>query len=169
MSNEPKEKDNAVAVSRTKDLESASDSELVAELLERIEEDPEREVKHVLETSLHSFRGPIPPPSVLAGYNEVEPGFAERIVAMAEKEQSHRHDQENKALNQEETALKGSLHNRPRGAWRKRQKRATRIKRRNGIKTLIVPRHPDPRPCSALSIDPVETRPAPLTKRPHRR
>lgn len=37
-----------------------------------------------------SFRGPIPPPWILKGYEEVFPGCAERIVAMAEKQSSHR-------------------------------------------------------------------------------
>lgn len=36
------------------------------------------------------FRGPLPPPSILAGYNQVKPGLADRIVKMAEKQQDHR-------------------------------------------------------------------------------
>lgn len=34
--------------------------------------------------------GPIPPPDVLKKYNEVEPGLAQRIIAMAEAEAAHR-------------------------------------------------------------------------------
>ena len=37
-----------------------------------------------------SFSGPIPPPWILKGYEEVFPGCAERILAMAEKQSSHR-------------------------------------------------------------------------------
>lgn len=37
-----------------------------------------------------SFVGPLPPPNVLRGYNEIIPGAAERILAMAERQQSHR-------------------------------------------------------------------------------
>ncbi|MBR8832198.1 MAG: hypothetical protein N5P05_000741 [Chroococcopsis gigantea SAG 12.99] len=37
------------------------------------------------------FSKPIPPPPVLAQYNDVAPDAAERIIAMAEREQSHRH------------------------------------------------------------------------------
>lgn len=37
------------------------------------------------------YRGPIPPPQVLLGYNEIIPGLADRIVLMAEKEQAHHH------------------------------------------------------------------------------
>lgn len=37
-----------------------------------------------------SFSGPLPHPQILQGYDDVQIGFAERIVAMAEKEQAHR-------------------------------------------------------------------------------
>lgn len=36
------------------------------------------------------FSGPIPPPSLLARYNEVVPDGAERILAMAERQSKHR-------------------------------------------------------------------------------
>ena len=38
--------------------------------------------------------GPLPPPEVLEGYDQIIPGAAERIVAMAEKEQAHSHQME---------------------------------------------------------------------------
>jgi uncharacterized membrane protein len=37
------------------------------------------------------FEGPLPPPDALAQYEQVSPGFADRIVKMAEKEQDFRH------------------------------------------------------------------------------
>lgn len=37
------------------------------------------------------FSGPLPPPAVLQGYEDVLPGAAERIVQMAEQEQRQRH------------------------------------------------------------------------------
>jgi uncharacterized membrane protein len=37
-----------------------------------------------------SFLGPIPPPDVLAGYERVLPGLAERIVSAADAERRHR-------------------------------------------------------------------------------
>ena len=37
-----------------------------------------------------SFSGPVPPPAMYAGYEEVLPGSADRIMRMAEKEQDHR-------------------------------------------------------------------------------
>ncbi len=36
------------------------------------------------------FVGPIPEPSVLQGYENIKAGFAERIVAMAERQAAHR-------------------------------------------------------------------------------
>jgi uncharacterized membrane protein len=44
----------------------------------------------VLEMERHEFSGPLPPPEVLARYNEALPGGAERIVALAEEQASHR-------------------------------------------------------------------------------
>jgi len=36
------------------------------------------------------FQGPLPPPEILAKYNDAVPNGAERILAMAEKNQQHR-------------------------------------------------------------------------------
>lgn len=37
-----------------------------------------------------AFSGPLPHPTILQGYEDVNNGFAERILVMAEKEQQHR-------------------------------------------------------------------------------
>lgn len=37
------------------------------------------------------YSGPLPPSSELANYEKIKPGLADRIVHMAENEQSHRH------------------------------------------------------------------------------
>ncbi len=44
----------------------------------------------VLQMERHEFSGPLPPPEVLARYNEALHGGAERIVALAEEQASHR-------------------------------------------------------------------------------
>lgn len=36
-------------------------------------------------------QGPVPHPDLLQRYDEIVPGAAERLIALAEKEQSHRH------------------------------------------------------------------------------
>jgi uncharacterized membrane protein len=51
-------------------------------------------------TSIHAevqqWSGPMPAPESLAKYEDIIPGSAERILVMAEKEQGHRHDMEEK-------------------------------------------------------------------------
>lgn len=37
-----------------------------------------------------SFQGPLPPPVLFKGYEEILPGAAERILQLAEREQEHR-------------------------------------------------------------------------------
>jgi len=45
------------------------------------------------------FSGPLPPPEVLAKYNEVYPGLAERIMVMAENQSQHRQGIETRVIN----------------------------------------------------------------------
>ncbi|MEU3422390.1 DUF2335 domain-containing protein [Streptomyces murinus] len=47
-----------------------------------------------------SYKGPIPDPETLRGYEAVQAGFAERIMAMAEREQEHRHGMDTLDANQ---------------------------------------------------------------------
>ena len=47
-------------------------------------------VHYIRQTNLSSFTGPLPPPEVLAGYDGIEKGFAERIIVLAEKQAEHR-------------------------------------------------------------------------------
>jgi uncharacterized membrane protein len=42
--------------------------------------------------------GPLPAPEMLAGFEQVKPGFAERIVSMAEAEATHRRSMETVAI-----------------------------------------------------------------------
>lgn len=41
-----------------------------------------------------SFSGPLPPPAALKAYGDISPDYPERIMAMAEKEASHRQEME---------------------------------------------------------------------------
>ncbi|WP_372000981.1 DUF2335 domain-containing protein [Tistrella mobilis] len=47
------------------------------------------------------FSGPLPPPALFAHYEDVLPGAAERILALTEREQAHRHRFEADALHAE--------------------------------------------------------------------
>ena len=44
------------------------------------------------------YSGPIPSPEALARYEEIQPGAADRIIKMAEKQQEHRMSLETKAI-----------------------------------------------------------------------
>lgn len=44
----------------------------------------------------YGYSGPLPHPSLLAGYDQIIPNGAERIMIMAEKEQDHRHKRDTK-------------------------------------------------------------------------
>src|SRR5712692_2728190 len=52
------------------------------------------------------FSGPIPPPSLLKGYEDIVPGAAERILSMAEADASHQREIEFAALNAEVYGLR---------------------------------------------------------------
>lgn len=53
--------------------------------------DPSRAVRASVEHR-YEFAGPLPPAAELARYEQIQPGFADRIIIMAEAEQRHRHD-----------------------------------------------------------------------------
>ncbi len=47
------------------------------------------------------FKGPIPSPDILAEYENIFPGFADRIISMAERQSSHRQEMEKIQTNAE--------------------------------------------------------------------
>ena len=56
------------------------------------------------------FSGPLPPPDALEKYERVSPGAAERIIAMAETQSSHRHELEKSLVDSEyKQASKGQI------------------------------------------------------------
>lgn len=44
------------------------------------------------------FSGPLPPPAFIEKYDNIIPNGAERILALVEKQQSHRHELEKKVI-----------------------------------------------------------------------
>lgn len=52
--------------------------------------DPEKVKAVIAEVIQSEFSGPIPPPNIIAGYEDVVPGAADRIIAMAENQAKHR-------------------------------------------------------------------------------
>ncbi len=71
-------------------------SEELSEKKQEISKDSEPElsnpeqVKRVIAEVIQEFSGPIPPPGIIAGYEEVVPGAADRIIQMAERQAMHR-------------------------------------------------------------------------------
>lgn len=61
-----------------------------------------KENGHIVERAFYS--GPLPHPQQLKAYDDITPGAADRIIAMAERENAHRHKKET-------AALKGMLFN----------------------------------------------------------
>jgi uncharacterized membrane protein len=51
-----------------------------------------------VQQTLEGFTGPIPPPAVLAGYEQVLPGAANRIITMAERQSEHRQSLEQQVV-----------------------------------------------------------------------
>ena len=74
---------------------SENQSEKKQEILEapdvEVEEKEKEQVRQVVAEVIRSeFSGPIPPPSIIKGYEEILPGSADRILAMAEKQSDQR-------------------------------------------------------------------------------
>ena len=55
-----------------------------------------------------AYSGPIPDPDSLSRYEQIQPGFAERIIKMAEEEAMHRRVNENRIIkNSTQMAITG--------------------------------------------------------------
>lgn len=46
----------------------------------------------------HQYSGPVPPPEILSGFEQIIPGAAERILAMAEENGRHQREMEKAAI-----------------------------------------------------------------------
>ncbi|MGY3931227.1 DUF2335 domain-containing protein [Aeromonas encheleia] len=82
------------------------------ELVERIVQSPA--IKRVV---MEMHQGPLPPARAMAEYEQVLPGSAERIMRMAELEQSQRHSMQKEQLAQHKELSKGFLNNDRLGKW----------------------------------------------------
>ncbi len=58
-----------------------------------------KEVATKAEIRAVSWQGPLPPPADLQHYEDITPGMADRILSMAENQQKHRIEIENKVIN----------------------------------------------------------------------
>lgn len=68
-------------------------------MVEQSDADVEEQDGHSISVSAErSFTGPIPPPWTLREYEEILPGSADRILSMAEREASARHERNTERL-----------------------------------------------------------------------
>lgn len=58
------------------------------------------------QTEIAEWSGPLPQPEILEKYDQIVPGAAERIIRMAEKEQSARHELRTFGVTSEFSAIK---------------------------------------------------------------
>jgi uncharacterized membrane protein len=71
---------------------------------------PNNQQKITRQVQAFSFSGPLPPPQLLSQYNDVVPNGAERLMKMAEVQQTHRQDLER-------TVVHGNVKSEKRGQW----------------------------------------------------
>lgn len=71
---------------------------------------PREDVTQDFTLTAQRFSGPLPHPAILAQYNDGVPGGAERVVAMAERNQQHRHAMES-------MVVRGGLSAQRTGQW----------------------------------------------------
>ena len=69
--------------------------------LKKLPPEQRREIVSYAVEIAEQHSGPLPHPQTLAEYDEVMPGLAERIVAMAEGDLAHRQDMQRKMFNAE--------------------------------------------------------------------
>ena len=96
---DPNERNNAETENRQLPSSSESDASESVEVdvpskSEDIETEDSREIKKIAQVIAQEFSGPIPPPNIIAGYEDVSPGSADRIIRMAEQQSVHRQQME---------------------------------------------------------------------------
>lgn len=79
--------------SEHQDLSERSDSDTQTEAKQRTD-------SKIAEMSFRaaSFSGPLPPPGILAQYNEIIPGLADRLVVILEDQSKHRRELEKRVI-----------------------------------------------------------------------
>ena len=105
--------DEAVSVERTEDVPPLSEEDRAKELaqleamLERL--GPVERIEIAREIIEESVTGPLPPPSMLAEYERICPGIADRIMKLSENEQAIRGEHIKKAGSNDTWRVIGSV------------------------------------------------------------
>lgn len=83
----------------SKDLKESNEIEEIIEELEKVPKKRKEEIiQSLIKVERNSYSGPIPPPALLKGYEDILPGSADRILKMAEKQSDHRREIEKIAV-----------------------------------------------------------------------
>lgn len=91
----------------SKDERTGEEQQALDQLLERHGPDVALAIRR---TTTSAFQGPLPPPSILRGYEDVVPGAAAKIVDWADSERTHRHRTETTIVHAETTRdLRGQV------------------------------------------------------------
>lgn len=75
---------------QSKSKQPKDKKELSKEHEVEVEDLKSKSMKTVTQVAGSRFSGPIPPPDIIRGYEEIVPGAADRIITMAEKQSDHR-------------------------------------------------------------------------------
>jgi uncharacterized membrane protein len=75
------------------------------------------EERLVLEMTAKSWSGPVPPPEVVERYEAIQPGLADRMFRMAEKQSDHRQEMEKTSVNAQIADLVAERQERRRGQY----------------------------------------------------
>ena len=97
---------------RTKVTQSARQADAVQDMQEVIDKSPEsttKEISAIIAENHSSFSGPLPPPDMFRQYDQVLPGSADRILSLAENEQSIRKQESIRILKNDATRIWGSI------------------------------------------------------------
>lgn len=75
-------------------VESEKDNLKLDNNSEEDEEERKTDVRKIVSQVIAEYSGPIPPPSIMSGYENILPGSADRIFKMAEEQADHRRNME---------------------------------------------------------------------------
>ncbi|WP_144982397.1 DUF2335 domain-containing protein [Halomonas sp. C22] len=91
----------------SKDELSDEEQQVLTQLLQRHKSDVAVAISR---RTTSAFQGPLPPPSILRGYEDIVPGSAAKIIDWADSEREHRHRTETTIVRAETTRdLRGQL------------------------------------------------------------
>ncbi|MDP2096308.1 MAG: DUF2335 domain-containing protein [Hydrogenophaga sp.] len=71
----------------------------VKPLLSPLKQEEREQVLRIVQTAVHQYQGPLPPPDMMRGYNAEITDGANRLMLLLEKQTNHRIDMENRVVN----------------------------------------------------------------------